>query len=306
MEIISPLPSSVEAPRLPPASGIGLKPQHYSEVLGKDGDIAASPEQRSPMPAWVEVHPQNYFAAGGASLRWLDKVAQNYPLSFHSTGLSLGSAEGPSMDELERLANLADRFAPASISDHLSWSITGTENFPDLLPLPYTADALDHMVRSIDQVQERLGRAILVENPSRYLAFAGDEMSEAEFLHLLCSKAGCGLLFDINNVVVSAGNLGLDATAMVDAINPALVGEIHLAGHAIEDHGSFTLAIDDHGSPVDDQTWTLFERFIARAGTKPTLIEWDTDVPEYAVLMDEAMKAQAILSQQEVNHVCAA
>ena len=272
---------------LPLSVGIGLKPQHYSEVLREDGDARR--------PGWVEVHPQNYFADGGPPLRWLTAIAEQYAISMHSTGLSLGSASGPVESELNSFAKLAARITPAAVSDHLSWSMTGNENFPDLLPLPYTHETLDIFARSVDVVQERLGRPMLVENPSRYLAFSYDEMDEAEYLERLCAKAGCGLIFDINNVVVSANNCGLDPVAMVDAVDPALVGEVHLAGHASEDHGDFTLHIDDHGSEVGDETWSLYAHFIRSAGPKPTLIEWDTDIPDYDVLMDEHDKALAIL-----------
>ena len=282
------IPALPPARPLPPLAGIGLKPCHYDSVLGECGD--------APLPAWAEVHPQNYFADGGPAHRWLGAVAEVLPLSFHSTGLSLGSAEGPCLDELEALARLVERYQPAQVSDHLSWNVSGADHFPDLLPMPYTETALQRLCTSIDVVQDRLRRPILIENPSRYLAFAGDTMDEATFLHRLCRQTGCGLLLDINNIAVSAGNLGLDSKAMVDAINPALVGEVHLAGHTREDHGSFVLAIDDHGSPVAVETWALFARFVARAGAVPTLIEWDTNVPDYAVLMGEAATAGAILA----------
>lgn len=282
------IPALPPARPLPPLAGIGLKPCHYGAVLGECGD--------APLPAWAEVHPQNYFADGGPAHRWLGAVAEVLPLSFHSTGLSLGSAEGPCLDELEALARLVKRYQPAQVSDHLSWSVSGADHFPDLLPMPYTETALQRLCTSIAVVQDRLRRPILIENPSRYLAFAGDTMDEATFLHRLCRQTGCGLLLDINNIAVSAGNLGLDSEAMVDAINPALVGEVHLAGHTREDHGSFVVAIDDHGSPVAAETWALFARFVARAGAVPTLIEWDTNVPDYAVLMGEAATAGAILA----------
>lgn len=286
-------PTPPSPPMGPSLVGIGLNPQHYSEVLGLGGDANLDLAK----PAWVEIHPQNYFADGGPARRWLAAVAEHYAISFHSTGLSLGSAEGPDQQQLDALARLCEEVPPAMVSDHVSWSVTGSETFPDLLPVPYTQDALDVLARSIDTVQERLGRTMLVENPSRYLAFANDEMDETTFLHRLCAMTGCGLIFDINNVVVSAGNCGLNAAAMVDAIDPALVGEIHLAGHAIEDHGEFQLRIDDHGSLVDDDTWALYARFIARAGPKPTLIEWDTDTPDYATLMGEAGKAEALIEE---------
>lgn len=280
---------------LPPSPGIGLKPQHYAQVLQP---VSASISPPVPAPAWLEIHPQNYFCAGGPPHRWLSAIAESFPLSFHSVGLSLGSSGGVDLSELGQLAALCERYGPAMVSDHLSWSGSANNRYPDLLPVPYTDEALAHFVAQIGHVQDRLKRPILIENPSRYLAFACDEMSEAEFLHLLCSRAGCGILLDINNIEVSATNLGLDAQAMVDAIDPGLVSEIHLAGHAREEHPDGVLLIDDHGSPVSDLTWSLFSRFVARAGRKPVLIEWDTDIPDYAVLLGEAAKAGEIMQEQ--------
>ncbi len=282
------------APRttLPPHAGVGLKPQHYPPALEA---VSASISFPPRPPAWFEVHPQNYFGAGGPPHRWLEAFAERAPLSFHSVGLSLGSSDGLNASELENLAALCDQYAPAMVSDHLSWSGSATNHYPDLLPVPYTAEALEHFAAQVAQAQDRLARVMLIENPSRYLAFAGDEMSEADFLHALCARTGCGLLFDINNIEVSATNLGLDPEAMVDAIDPALVGEVHLAGHAREDHAHGALLIDDHGSAVTDVTWRLFERFIRRAGPRPVLIEWDTDIPAFDVLIAEAAKADAIM-----------
>jgi uncharacterized protein (UPF0276 family) len=272
---------------LPPLAGIGLKSVHYNNVL--DDSAAAK------RPSWVEVHPQNYFGDGGPAHRWLTAIAGVYPLSFHSVGLSLGSADGLNRDDLERIAALCDRYQPAMVSDHLSWSGNAHDRYPDLLPLPYTREALDHLVGEIGKVQDRLQRTILIENPSRYLSYRDDEMSETDFIHALCKQSGCGLLFDINNVEVSATNVGLDMEAYIDAIDPAIVGEIHLAGHAREEHDSGPLLIDDHGSIVSNVTWNLYRRFIARAGPKPTLIEWDSNIPEYDVLMAEVAKADKIL-----------
>ncbi len=274
---------------LPPSVGIGLKPQHYEALLGPD-----SPSGR---PDWVEVHPQNYFGDGGPPHRWLTAIAEEYRLSFHSVGLSLGSAEGLNQHDLDRLAILCDRYRPASVSDHLSFSGNAHHRFADLLPVPYTKLSLDHFADEIGKVQDRLKRQILIENPSRYLAYQGDEMSEVEFIERLISKGGCGLLFDVNNVEVSAINLGFSATAYVDAIHPDWVGEVHLAGYAVEQHDSGPLLIDDHGSRVTDTTWSLYRRFIERAGAKPTLIEWDTDVPDFQILMIEADKARTIINQ---------
>ncbi len=272
---------------LPPSGGIGLKSVHYNDVLNEDMDAGH--------PSWVEVHPQNYFGDGGPAHRWLTAIAGVYPLSFHSVGLSLGSADGLNEYDLEKIAALCEQYEPAMVSDHLSWSGNAHDRYPDLLPIPYTKESLEHFSDQIGHVQDRLKRPILIENPSRYLSYRDDEMSETDFIHALCSQAGCGLLFDINNVEVTATNVGLDMEAYVDAIDPQIVGEMHLAGHAREEHESGPLLIDDHGSIVSDVTWRLYRRFIARAGPKPTLIEWDTDIPTYNVLMAEVDKVEAVL-----------
>lgn len=281
---------------LPPLAGIGLKPEHYPPVLEA---VSASIPSSLPGPGWVEVHPQNYFGAGGPPHRWLSAIAEHCPLSFHSVGLSLGSAAGCDPDELEQLAKLCDRYGPAMVSDHLSWSGSASNRYPDLLPVPYTDLALDHFARQVSAVQDRLKRRILVENPSRYLAFAGDDMDEVDFLHLLCERSGCGILLDVNNVEVSSTNLGFDPVGYIDAIDLGLVGEIHLAGHAREEHPDGPLLIDDHGSKVSSMTWDLFSRFVKRAGRRPALIEWDTDLPDYALLVGEAGKAAAIMNEAE-------
>lgn len=287
---------------LPPVAGIGLKPEHYSRVLQP---MSVSKPGIVERPGWLEIHPQNYFGAGGPPHRWLGAIARDYQLSFHSVGLSLGSAEGVDREELEQLARLCDRYGPAMVSDHLSWSGSASNRYPDLLPVPYTDEVLGHFVTQVSIVQDRLKRRILIENPSRYLAFADDDMDEIDFLHLLCEFSGCGLLFDVNNVDVSATNLGFDAWAYIEAIDPSLVGEIHLAGHAREEHADGPLLIDDHGSQVSEVTWALFDRFIERAGRRPTLIEWDTDVPAYEVLLGEAQKAEAILRDRNGSVVAA-
>ncbi len=273
---------------LPPRAGLGLKPRHYADVLAA--------VEKGAGPAWVEVHPQNYFGAGGPPHRWLTAIADHVPLSFHSVGLSLGSAAGVDLAELDALASLCDRYRPAMVSDHLSWSNGQNEKFPDLLPIPYTHAALDHVAAQICRVQDRLGRAILIENPSRYLAYAQTDWDEAEFLHRLCRRSGCRLLLDINNIAVSAFNLGLDPMPWLDSFDPALVGEVHVAGHAVKpDDMGGRIAIDDHGSAVDDRCWDLLARFLQGAGPTPVLVEWDTDVPDFAVLMAEAAKADALL-----------
>ncbi|MEO7603132.1 MAG: DUF692 domain-containing protein [Sphingomicrobium sp.] len=274
--------------RLPQRGGIGLKPAHYADLLAA--------HDRGTAPAWVEVHPQNYFGAGGPPHRWLTAVAERLPLSFHSVGLSLGSPSGLDRDELDTLAALAERYQPAMVSDHLSWSGVDGEKFPDLLPLPMTGASLSHFAREVDRVQNRLGRRILIENPSRVLAFRGDDFDEPGFLGELAQRSGCGLLLDINNILVGAINLGFDAQAYVDAIDPALVGEVHVAGHAIEDHADGSrIAIDDHGSPVSEECWALLERFLERSGPRPVLVERDNEIPPFAELAAEAKRADDLL-----------
>ena len=290
--------------RLPVGAGIGLKPEHFSHLLTAENHRATSPENR--VPAFVEVHPQNYFGDGGPPHRWLTAIAEKFALSFHSTTLSLGSAGGLNQAVLNRLAELVDRYAPVSISDHLSWSDVGGHHLPDLLPVPYTAAALDHFVGQVGQVQDRLARTILIENPSRYLRFLGDEMSEVEFLTSLCQRSGCGLLLDVNNVIVCANNLGFEAGDYLSAINPALVGEIHLAGHAIENDDGSLLFVDDHASAVSDDCWAHYASFITRSGPIPTLIEWDNDVPAFEILVAQAAQAWAIMNSGVVDHARAA
>ena len=297
-------------PSLPPSPGIGLNPEHYAALLGV-GHESAPAGMNAHDFSDAKIHPQNYFGAGGPPHRWLTAAAEIFPLSFHSVGISLGSAGGLIVDELEALAALCDRYEPAMVSEHVSWSGSADERYPDLLPLPYTFETLDHFTEQVARMQDRLRRQVLIENPSRYLVFARDTMDEAQFLTELCRRAGCGLLLDINNLEVSATNLGLDPWTSVDAIDPALVGEIHLAGHKREDHPDGPLLIDDHGSPVSALTWRLFERFIERSGPRPVLIEWDTDVPAFEVLVAEAAKAgermagRAIQPDEDLADACA-
>jgi uncharacterized protein (UPF0276 family) len=280
---------------LPPRTGLGLKPQHYDAIL--------DPEHPLGRPFWVEVHPQNYFGDGGPPHRWLSAIAELLPISFHSVGLSLGSAEGLNVGDLDRLSALCERYHPAMVSDHLSFSGNAHDRFADLLPVPYTLESLDHFAVQVDRVQQRLGRQMLIENPSCYLAYRDSQMSEVEFLAELIRRTGCGLLLDINNIAVTTGNLGDTAEDYLAAIDPDWVGEIHLAGHATEQHDSGPLYIDDHGSAVSARVWELYANFIQCAGPKPTLIEWDTDVPEYAILMAEADKADVVLMEAQYAFV---
>jgi uncharacterized protein len=279
----------IQAGPIPFGVGIGLKPQHYGAIL--------NPDEPLEKPAWVEVHPQNYFGDGGPPHRWLSAIAEQLPISFHSVGLSMGSAGGLNEADLNKLAILCERYSPAMISDHLSFSGNAHDRFADLLPIPYTEEALNHFAVQVNCVQDRLGRQLLIENPSCYLAYRDNDMVETGFLRELIARTGCGLLLDINNIVVTTGNLGGAAEDYLAAIDPDWVGEIHLAGHATENHDSGPLYIDDHGSAVGTLVWALYADFIQRAGPKPTLIEWDSDVPDYATLMAEAEKARAILTE---------
>jgi uncharacterized protein len=265
-------------------AGIGLRSRHLAEIAST-----------TPAVGWLEVHAENYMGGGPAG-RTLEGLRRDYPLSVHGVGLSLGSAEELDARHLERLAGLVGRFEPALVSEHLSWSIAGGVYLNHLLPLPYTPEALAVVSRHVDRVQERLRRRILVENPSSYLRFADSPIPEVDFLNALARRTGCGLLCDVNNVYVSCQNLSGDAAAYLDAVDPAAVGEIHLAGHAVNDADGQTILIDDHGSPVAAPVWQLYARALARFGPVPTLIEWDTDIPALAVLLDEAAMAQGLMA----------
>jgi len=258
-------------------------------------------EQRPAVP-WLEVHAENYLVDEDARTE-LESIRRDYPLSMHCVGLSLGSAAGVDATHIAQLKSLHSRLEPALISDHLSWSTTGGIYFPDLLPLPYTAEALAVTARNIDRVQSALGRELLIENPSTYLQFAAASLSEAEFLAELVERTGCGVLLDVNNIYVSACNRRVDPTATLqtylDAGLAAAIGEIHLAGHAVvalEDGA--TVRIDDHGSRVCAAVWDLYEYAMRWLGPRPTLIEWDTALPEFPVLLSEAAQADAMCSRE--------
>lgn len=278
---------------LPPAAGIGLRAPHHRQML-----------EQGPVAGWLEVHSENFFAAGGAAPALLDRLRADYPISLHGVGLSLGAAEG-AMDSydgrfathLAKLKSLADRIAPAAISEHLCWGAAGGRHFNDLLPLPYTEEALAVVCRRVMQTQETLGRPILVENVSSYLQFRASTIPEWEFVAAVAQRTGCGILLDVNNIYVSAINHGFDARQYLRAMPPAAVGEIHLAGHARWDG----LLIDTHGAPVCDAVWSLYAEALALVGPKPTLIEWDTDIPALDVLLGEAGKAQHLLEQGRVR-----
>jgi hypothetical protein len=271
----------------PRESGIGLRSPHVDEILDTRPDVG-----------WLEVHAENYMG-GGPAIRALERIRRDYPVSIHGVGLSLGSAEGLDGHHLDRLAGLVERLQPVLVSEHLSWSLTGGAYLNHLLPLPYTSETLALVSRHVDRVQQRLGRRLLVENPSSYLRFADSPLPEVEFLNTLARRTGCGLLCDVNNVYVSCRNLGSDAAEYLDAVDPAAVGEIHLAGHVVNDADGHTVLIDDHGSRVAEPVWSLYDHALARFGPVPTLVEWDTDVPALAVLLEEAARADAMLRGAE-------
>ena len=271
---------------LPPKAGVGYKPRHLEDILAAPGPVA-----------WVEIHAENYMADGGPALAGLRRIAGRFPVSCHGVGLSIGS-EGPlDAEHLDRLATLVAWLEPASVSEHLAWCGHGGGYLSDLLPLPYDEATLARVSDHIDEVQERLGRPILLENPSNYLGFSSSTMAEAEFLGAVAARTGCGLLLDVNNVHVSAVNGAYDAEAYLDAFPMDLVGEIHLAGHEVEaDEDGGPLLIDAHNNPVADPVWALFARALARSGPLPTLIEWDNDVPDWPALAAEAARADAVLA----------
>jgi uncharacterized protein (UPF0276 family) len=272
-------------PTLPHGPGVGYKPQHFAAILAD-----AAPVE------WLEIHAENYMGDGGRPLAQLRHLAERFPISLHGVGLSIG---GDVLDEghLVRLKTLCDWLNPASFSEHLAWSTHDGAYFNDLLPLPYTTTTVARVSAHIDRVQQVLGRQMLLENPSSYLAFTEAEMSEVEFLRQVAAKTGCGLLLDVNNVYVSATNLGFEPLDYIDAFPLDLVGEIHLGGHdADRDETGAALLIDSHGHPVADPVWSLYAATIARSGPKPTLIEWDNDVPDWPALATEAARAAAILA----------
>ncbi|GAA5072064.1 DUF692 domain-containing protein [Roseibacterium beibuensis] len=276
---------------LPATVGVGYKPAHFTGLTEDPGPVG-----------WIEIHAENYLGEGGRPLAQLRALAERFPVSVHGVGLSIGGERPLDPAHLARLRHLCDWLHPASFSEHLAWSTHDTGFLNDLLPLPYTEATLARVCTHIDQVQEALGRRILLENPSTYLAFAETEMDEVTFLSEIARRTGCGLLLDVNNVFVSATNQDWDARAYIDAFPLDAVGEIHLGGHDEDqdDHGA-PLLIDSHGREVVDPVWTLYAHTLARGGPRPTLIEWDTDVPDWLTLRAEAARADAILSPVEVG-----
>jgi uncharacterized protein (UPF0276 family) len=282
------LPEQVSKPRpfaIPPRAGVGFKISHAEAILENKPDIG-----------WFEVHPENYMGDGGPPHRILTMLREDYPLSLHGVGLSVGGNKPLDKDHLARLKALNDRYQPGLFSEHLAWSTHDDVFYNDLLPLPYTDETLQMVVDHVCQTQDFLNRQILIENPSTYVVFETSTMSEIEFLSELSRRSGCGLLLDVNNVFVSATNHKTSPEAYLDAFPLHRIGEIHLAGHATdEDDEGAPLLIDAHDREVADSVWSLYESVIARIGAVPTLIEWDNDVPAWPVLYQEAMQADRIL-----------
>ena len=282
-----PGPNETHSPRprvaapLPDRAGVGLKPEHIDTILENRPDVG-----------FFEIHAENYMGDGGPPHRRLEAIRALYPLSLHGVGLSIGSPRPLDKAHLARLAMLNKRYEPGLFSEHLAWSTHDTGFLNDLLPLPYTEETLAKVCEHIDQTQEAVGRRMLLENPSTYVLFAESVIPETEFLNEIARRTGCGLLLDVNNIEVCAGNHGFDAFSYLDAFPLEHVGEIHLAGYAeTEDEAGHPLRIDAHDSPVRPGVWELYERAIARIGAKPTLIEWDNDVPDWATLHGEARRA---------------
>ncbi|PMS37633.1 hypothetical protein B0G57_11018 [Trinickia symbiotica] len=266
--------------------GLGLKPPHY-------GDAYASTARG----LWFEVHPENYMVGGGPRLAWLEAIRSRHAISLHGVALSLAADAAPDEIHLRRLKALVDRVEPALVSEHLAWSAWRGTYHPDLLPFPRTHEALARVAANIACTQDALGRRIAIENPTHYLVIDGHDWSEADFFAELVRRTGCGLLLDLNNVYVSARNVGIDANAYVETIDAASVMEIHLAGHSRDAGTTPPLLIDSHDAAIDEAVWALYRRVIARIGARPTLIERDDNIPPFDVLLAERERAQAIVDE---------
>ncbi|KTD22927.1 DUF692 domain-containing protein [Legionella londiniensis] len=269
--------------------GVGLRSQHYQEFLTPSQGID-----------FLEVHPENYFGKGGNPHYHLERIAKHYPLSFHGVGLSLGSTDGINKAHLEKLKSLIDCYEPILVSEHLCWTSVKGIYFNDLLPLPYTEESLDLVINHINQVQDYLKRPILIENISTYLEFEHSEMPEYEFINQVIKATGCGMLLDINNLYVNANNHGWCMATYLNNLPFIAIEEIHLAGFTRKEFDDGSILIDTHDKPVAGAVWDLYIQCIQRIGSRPTLIEWDKDLPELTTLLKEAEKAKAILENAHV------
>lgn len=271
--------------RLPNRAGAGLKPEHVDDILRDGADIG-----------FFEVHAENYMGEGGLPHAQLTAIRERYPLSLHGVGLSIGGAGRLDREHLRRLRGLIDRYQPEMFSEHLAWASHGEVFLNDLLPLPYTRRTLKCVADHIDEVQDALARPMLLENPSTYLVFEESEIEETDFLREISERTGCGLLLDISNVFISAANHDTSPEDYIERFPLERVGEIHLAGHEVAEDGTGKpLLIDTHDRPVADAVWQLYARAIRRAGARPTLIEWDADLPPWPVLAEEAALADAVM-----------
>ncbi len=278
-------PSFFCSPQLPVRAGVGLKAEHIGDILESDADIG-----------FFEVHAENYMGAGGMPHAQLRAIREKYPLSVHGVGMSIGSPGPINTGHLARFRAVVETYEPGMVSEHLAWSTHDDVFYNDLLPVPYTDETLERVVEHVDLVQSTLKRQILIENPSTYVTFAESTWSEFDFMAALARRSGCGLLFDVNNVYVSATNHDYSPRRYIDAYPLDLVQEIHLAGHArdLDDAGN-PLLIDAHDRPVSDDVWELYKYTLARTGPLPSLVEWDNEVPAWPVLAAEAAMADRIL-----------
>jgi len=280
---------------IPPRAGIGLRAEHFEDVLEQRPDIG-----------WFEVHSENYFGltvgsgsagqvcGGGKPLDYLERVRQHYPVSLHGVGLSVGSVDPLNQNHLKKIKQLVDHIQPGLVSEHLSWGSVNEQYFNDLLPMPYTDEALDHMVERVEQVQDFLGRLILIENVSSYLEYRASTIPEWEFVAELSKRSGCGILLDVNNIYVNAMNHGFDARHFLQAVPVDAVKEVHLAGHTVKELDVGVIRLDTHDQRVCDQVWDLYRQSVERFGNVPALIEWDRNLPELDILLDEAARADRI------------
>jgi uncharacterized protein (UPF0276 family) len=285
---------AIETAQVPNMMGVGLRSPHVQEV-----------QAARPAIGWFEVHTENYLG-GGPPLARLESVRQDYPLSMHGVGLSIGTAAGLDAQHVKRFKALIDRFEPFLISEHLSFSVADGIYLNDLLPLPYTEETLDIVAKNVSAAQDAFGRQILVENPSRYLAFRHSAIPEAEFLAQLVRRSGCGILLDVNNIFVTCTNLGLDSNDYFDALSGSFIGEIHLAGHSRVTRGNAEILIDDHASIVCEEVWRLYETALGRFGLVPSLVEWDKQLPAFEMILGEARKAERIATARTNTHARAA
>jgi uncharacterized protein (UPF0276 family) len=278
------------ASSLPARTGVGFKSAHFANIEASTSDVG-----------FFEIHAENYMGAGGTPHAQLMRLRRDSPLSIHGVGLSIGGAESLDREHLGRVKTLVQRYEPAAFSEHLAWSTQGSRFLNDLLPLPYNAATLTHVVAHVDEIQEALGMPILLENPAAYLRFKSSDYSEIEFLHEVARRTDCRLLLDVTNVYVSATNLAFSAEDYIDAFPMSYVEEIHLAGYAEDaDELGDPLLIDSHCAPVQNGVWRLYDRALARRGPVATLIEWDNDIPPWPILLEQAARAESFLEKRRM------